>query len=189
MHGIFVLNENMGKSGNDFIISPPIPLKKELAFPENCRNQNYRNFFLLQRMNKMIPEFIFHKNHQVRFYSFYESPCVSGSIGGQIKHIIRHAVISSDFVTRRRKKSNKNPVPGKYFSEFFEHRSALFKFTQRGTMKPDYFLICFMAKGFFELLKKVFSAGNPFPGFPVKRRNHPDGKKIKLCEEIVKKDH
>jgi hypothetical protein len=153
-------------------ISPGSIFKELLIGTEYGRDQVKRDLPFLQFIDVMKPEFILYKENFLRLYQIDEFSGIAFSIGRKVKDIICQFIIFSDFVSRRRKECQENPVMRMKFPDSFYQWPALFKFPKRCTMYPDDWPV--QLDFVFNFGKNMISSFTDLPGFNIEWGCKPD---------------
>lgn len=114
-----------------------VRFKEHLFLSEKCRDEVGWHLTLVQLQQVIWPELILYKQYNVRLDKVQKALYIAFGIQREVHRHITNGTVLFVLITRRRKKSNQQFMPGIFFFYSFHYRQPLLILTQRGTMKPD----------------------------------------------------
>ena len=113
-----------------------VPSEENLPWTEYARHTVCRYAAMLQYVQIVEPELILYEKGHHRPDGSQEANGMQTSVERQIADDIGSLVILSHLVARGREESKQYLVFGMFSAQLFHQWTALFKLTQRGSMKP-----------------------------------------------------
>jgi hypothetical protein len=135
----------------------------------------------------MVPEFIFHEKGPLNVQDIQEAENIFACVKGKVIYMIGPGIILPDFITGRGKESKQDAGPGKFFTDLFHDRPALFELAEGRTVKPGQGCIRIHFPG--HMFQQTFPAVDPFPCLRVENGRNQDQEIIEPDAKIIDEPH
>ena len=131
-----ILHEESCEAFQHFAVLSAVPAEENLVGTEDGADAIDRNIAVAQDMEVVIPELILDEERHFRSYGAQESACIVWSVERKIADDVSPLVILSHLIARWREEREEDFEFRTFLSESLDNGASLFKFTQRGGMKP-----------------------------------------------------